>query len=123
MHKVVAVIGASSNRSRFGNKAVRAFLHKGFSVVPISPTETEVEGLTAYRSVLEVPGDVDMATFYVRPQIGLQVIEEVAQKGIQEVWLNPGAESPELIERAKSLGIRPMASCSILAIGESPSAY
>jgi predicted CoA-binding protein len=123
MQKVVAVIGASSNRSRFGNKAVRAFLHKGFSVVPISPTETEVEGLTAYSSVLEVPGNVDMATFYVRPQIGLQVIEEVAQKGIEEVWLNPGAESPELIERARSLGIRPVAACSILAIGESPSAY
>jgi predicted CoA-binding protein len=123
MPKVVAVVGASSNRSRFGNKAVRAFLNRGYSVVPISPTETEVEGLPAYRSVLDVPGGVDVATFYVRPEIGLQVIEEVARKGIGSVWLNPGASSPELVSKAESLGVTPMVACSILAIGESPSAY
>src|SRR5258705_6217813 len=93
MAKVVAVIGASSNRSKFGNRAVRAFQQQGYSVVPINPHETEIEGLKSYRSVLDVPGTIEMASFYVPPEIGLVVIDEVARKGIPEVWLNPGAES------------------------------
>jgi predicted CoA-binding protein len=120
MSKVVAVIGASSNRSKFGNRAVRAFLQQGYTVVPINPHETEVEGLKAYRSVLDVPGTIDMASMYLPPEIGEQVIGEIAQKGIAEVWLNPGAESDELIARAKALNIQPIVACSIVAIGENP---
>ena len=89
MAKVVAVIGASNNRSKFGNRAVRAFRRQGYTVVPINPHETEVEGLKAYASVLDVPGPIDMASFYVPPDVGEQVIEEVARKQIPEVWLNP----------------------------------
>jgi uncharacterized protein len=118
--KVVAVIGASGNRSKFGNRALRAFQKQGYTVVPINPHETEVEGLKAYRSVLDVPGAIDMASFYVPPEIGEQVIGEVAQKGIPEVWLNPGAESDELIARARALNIQPIVACSIVAIGENP---
>jgi len=118
--KVVAVIGASSNRQKFGNRAVRAFLQQGFTVIPINPHETEVEGLKAYASVLDVPGPVDMASLYVPPEIGEQVIGEIARKGIGEVWLNPGAESDELIARARALQIQPIVACSIVAIGENP---
>ena len=120
MSKVVAVLGASSDRAKFGNKAVRAFARQGYTVVPIHPREEEVEGLKAYKSVLEVPGPIDMATMYLAPAIGMRVIEEVAQKGIKEVWLNPGAESPELAERVRELGLRPVVACSILGVGESP---
>jgi predicted CoA-binding protein len=120
MPKVVAVIGASSNRSKFGNRAVRAFRQQGYTVVPINPHETEVEGLKAYGSVLDVPGTIDMASLYVPPEIGEQVIDEIARKGIAEVWLNPGAESDALIARARALQIRPIVACSIIAIGENP---
>jgi predicted CoA-binding protein len=120
MAKVVAVIGASSNRNKFGNRAVRAFLHQGYTVVPINPNEAEVEGLTTYGSVMDVPGAIDMASFYVPPEIGLQVIDDIARKGIAEVWLNPGAESDALIARAKALHIQPIVACSIVAIGENP---
>ena len=120
MSKVVAVVGASSNRNKFGNRAVRAFVHQGYTVVPINPHETEVEGLKAYASVLDFPGTIDMASIYVPPEIGEQLIGEIAQKGIAEVWLNPGAESDELIARATALDIRPIVACSIVAIGENP---
>lgn len=123
MPRVVAVIGASSDRSKFGNKAVRAFRHHGDQVVPINPREPEVEGLKTYTSVLEVPGPIDMATFYVSPRVGLGLLDDIATKGIPEVWFNPGAESPELVERAKALGLRPVVACSIVAIGESPGMY
>ncbi len=120
MAKVVAVIGASNDRSKFGNRAVRAFHQQGYTVVPINPHETEVEGLKAYPSVLDVPGSIDMASFYVPPDIGEQVIADVARKGIAEVWLNPGADSDELIARARALQIQPIVACSIVAIGENP---
>ena len=120
MAKVVAVIGASSNRNKFGNRAVRAFQQQGYTVVPINPHEAAVEGLTAYASVLDVPGAIDMASFYLPPEIGLQVIEDVARKGIPEVWLNPGAESDALIARAKALHLQPIVACSIVAIGQNP---
>ena len=120
MPKIVAVIGASSNRAKFGNKAVRAFRRHGDTVIPINPHESEIEGLKAYRSVLDVPGAIDMASFYVPPEVGEGVIEEVARKGIHEVWLNPGAESDALIARARALHVEPIVACSIVGIGENP---
>jgi len=120
MPKVVAVIGASSNRNKFGNRALRAFREQGYTVIPINPSEQEIEGLKTYASVLDVPGPIDLASFYVPPDIGEQVIADVARKGIAEVWLNPGAESDELIARARALQIQPIVACSIVAIGENP---
>src|SRR5471032_961175 len=123
MAKVVAVIGASNNRSKFGNRAVRAFRQQGYTVIPINPHEAEVEGLKAYASVLDVPGTIDMASIYLPPEIGEQVIEEIAKKGIAEVWINPGAESEALIARARALQIQPIVACSIISIGENPYAF
>lgn len=117
---MVAVIGASSDRRKFGNRAVRAYREQGLTVVPVNPHEAEIEGIKSYRSILDVPGPVDMASFYVPPEIGEQVIAEVAQKGVAEVWLNPGAESDELIARARALSIKPIVACSIVAIGQNP---
>ena len=120
MSKVVAVVGASNNPRKFGNRAVRAFRRQGYTVIPINPHEVEVDGLTAYKSVLDVPGPIDMATIYVPPEIGERVIAEIAQKKIPEVWLNPGAESDALTARARALQIQPIVACSIIGIGENP---
>jgi predicted CoA-binding protein len=120
MARTVAVIGASSNRRKFGNRAVRAFLKAGDTVIPINPHEAEVEGLKAYASVLDVPGAIDMATFYVPPDIGARVMAEVARKQIPEVWLNPGAESDELVALAHHLSIKPIVACSIVGAGQNP---
>ena len=119
-NKIVAVIGASSDPRKFGNRAIRAFRRQGYTVIPINPHQKMVEGLKAYASVLDVPGTIDMATFYVPPDIGLKVIAEVAKKGITEVWLNPGSESDELIRLALSLKMEPILACSIVGIGENP---
>ena len=121
--KTVAVIGASPNRRKFGNKALRAFREAGYRAIPINPHYDEVEGEKAYASVLDYPDTIDMATVYVPPEIGELVVESLAQKGIGEVWFNPGAESPEVITRARALGIQPIQACSIVGIGMSPSAF
>ena len=120
MAKTVAVIGASSNRGKFGNKALRAFARQGYTVIPINPNEASVEGLATYAKVTDVPGRIDMATVYVPGDVGVRVMEDIAQKGIPEVWLNPGADDDEVIARARALGVKVIQACSILAIGESP---
>ena len=120
MGKSVAIIGASSNPRKFGNRAVRAFRRQGYTVFAINPHEGEVEGLKTYASVLDVPDVIDMASFYVPPEVGEKVIVEVARKGIAEVWLNPGSESDALIQLARSLKIEPIEACSIVSIGENP---
>lgn len=120
MSKTVAVIGASNNRSKFGNKALRAFERQGFTVLAINPNEPEVEGHKTYASVLDVPGPIDMATVYVSPRDGVKVMEQLAQKGVPEVWLNPGADGDEVVARAEELGLKTIQACSIIAIGESP---
>ncbi|MEO6239668.1 MAG: CoA-binding protein [Vicinamibacterales bacterium] len=119
----VAVIGASSNRAKFGNKALRAFANKGYTVYPIHPTEAEVEGHKSYRSVLDVTGDIELATLYVPAPIGVEVMDDIARKGIAQVWLNPGADDPRVVARARALGLKTVQHCSIMAIGESPSRY
>jgi predicted CoA-binding protein len=120
MSKSVAIIGASTDRAKFGNRAVRAFRRQGYTVFPINPHAREVEGLKSYASVLDVPETIDMASFYVPPEIGEKVMIDIARKGIAEVWLNPGSESDALVRLARSLKIDPIQACSIVGIGENP---
>jgi uncharacterized protein len=121
--KTVAIIGASSNRAKFGNKALRAFEKQGFHVIPINPNESEIEGHKTYASVLDVPGSIDMATVYVPGDVGVRVMDDLAKKGVPEVWLNPGADDDAVVARAKQLGLKTVIACSILGIGDSPYRY
>ena len=116
----VAVIGASTNREKFGNKAVRAFLRQGCDVFPVHPTESTIEGLKVFRSVLDIPCSLDKVSLYVPPAVGLKVVDEIAEKGCKELWLNPGADSPELYEKATALGLNPIVACSIVGVGVNP---
>ena len=121
--KTVAVIGASANRSKFGNKALRAFERNGYTVLAINPNEAEVEGHKTYASVLDVPGPIDMATVYVHADAGLKVMDDLAKKAVREVWLNPGADEDEVVARARQLGLNVIQACSIVGIGDTPYRY
>ena len=125
------MIGASRDRRKFGNKAVRAFRRRGFEVLPVNAPRggagpagsRSIEGLPVHASVLDAPGAIDLATLYVPPEIGETLVDEIAAKGIPALWVNPGAESRRLVERARALGIETTLHCSIVAIGESPADY
>jgi predicted CoA-binding protein len=121
--KTVAVIGASPDRHKFGNKALRAFRDAGYRAIPITPHHATVEGETAYATVVDYPLEIDMATMYVPPEIGEQVLASLAKKGVGEVWFNPGADAPDLLAHARALGLRPIQACSIVGIGMSPSRF
>jgi uncharacterized protein len=120
MRRVVAVVGASADRGKFGNKAVRAFLAAGDDVVPINPHEREVEGLTAYASVLDVPRAIDMATVYVHADVALRLLPQLAEKGIGEIWLNPGADDDVVVDEARRMGLNVIVACSIVGVGRRP---
>jgi hypothetical protein len=119
----VAIVGASNDRRKFGNKALRAFQGEGYTVIPINPHEQQVEGIEAYASVLDVPGPIDMATVYVQPEVGTALLEEFERKQIPEIWINPGAENSALMAEAERRGLKVSYACSIVAIGRSPSQF
>jgi predicted CoA-binding protein len=121
--KTVSVIGASNDRAKFGNKALRAYRAEGYTVIPINPHEATVEGVRAYASVLDVPDPVDMATVYVQPDVALRLLDELERKGIPEIWVNPGAESDALLAEARRRKLNVIAACSIVGIGRSPGEF
>lgn len=119
--KSVAVIGASSNRDKFGNKAVRAFLKAGYRVFPVHPAQQVIEDLQCYKTIAQVPERPDLISVYVGPTTLLPILPDVAAKGCDELWLNPGTESPAVLNEANKLGLKVVQTCSILAVGFSPS--
>ena len=121
--KTVAVVGASNSRRKFGNKALRAYRAEGYTVIPINPNEREVEGLKAYASVVDVPDPIDIATVYVQPDVACRLLEDFEKKGIAEIWVNPGAESEELLREARRRQLNVIAACSIIGIGRSPGEF
>ncbi len=118
--KTVAIIGASNDRSKYGNKAVRAFIQQGFTVYPVNPKDPEIEGLTAYPSISDVPIRPDRISAYVPPRVLLKLLPEIAAKGCDELWLNPGTESDEVLAEAERLGLNTIMACSIIGVGVSP---
>jgi len=120
----VAILGASRNRSKFGNKSVRAHHQQGYDVYPVNPKGGEIEGLTAYPSLADVPVErLTRVSFYLHPRIGIAVLDEVAAKGCDELWLNPGSDGNEVVQRARELGLNTVIGCSIVDVGASPAQF
>lgn len=117
----IMVIGASTNREKFGNKSVRAHVRAGHEVFPVNPRADVIEGLACYAAIADVPGPIDRATVYLPPALGVAAMHELAARGdVGEVWLNPGAESEEVVEAAEAGGLTVIQACSIVDIGQRP---
>jgi predicted CoA-binding protein len=120
----VAILGASADRSKFGNKSVRAHQRAGYDVYPVNPKGGSIEGWTAYCALVEVPVDrLDRVSVYLPPPVGLEMLDSIAAKGCDEVWFNPGSESAEIMAKVHALGLRAIAACSIVDLGLSPSDF
>jgi predicted CoA-binding protein len=117
----VAILGASSDRTKYGNKSVRAHLQQGYEVFPVNPKGGFIEGLPVYRTLVEIPlKKLDRISVYLPPAIVLGLLDEIAAKGCGELWLNPGSESPEVVAQAERLGLNVVQACSIVGVGMSP---
>lgn len=117
----VAVVGAGSDRRKFGNKSVRAHLQAGYTVYPIHPRETVVEGQPVFKSIADLPaGRIDRVTIYLPAEACLKVLDEMATREVGEVWFNPGADHPDVLAKARQLGLPVVVGCSIVDLGISP---
>jgi hypothetical protein len=120
----VAILGASRDRRKFGNKSVRAHLQQGYEVFPVNSHAAEIEGLKAYPDLESVPvKHLDRISVYLPPDVVLSLLEEIQERGAKEVWFNPGSDSPEVVARAEELGLDIIRACSIVDIGVSPSEF
>lgn len=121
--ETVVVLGASNDRNKYGNKAVRAYIKQGWIVYPVNPNESEIEGLKCYKSVRDVPRPVNRVTIYLPPKIGIGALDDLVALKAPEVFLNPGSDSPEVVEKATALDLNLIVACSIVDIGMSPSQF
>jgi predicted CoA-binding protein len=120
----VAILGASADRAKFGNKSVRAHLRCGYEVYPVNPKAASIEGLAAYPSLRDIPaGRLDRISVYLPPSVVLTLLPEIALAQAGEVWFNPGSETRDLLESARDLGINAIAGCSIVDLGVSPAEF
>jgi len=100
-----AVVGASSNREKYGNKVLRAYLQNNRKVWAVNPKETEVEGVPSYPDLASLPEQVDAISIITPPEVTEKIIEQAAAAGIRHVWMQPGAESVRALNRAEALGL------------------
>lgn len=118
--KTAVVLGASADRTKFSNKAVRAYLRAGYTVHPVNLRESQIEGLPVFKSIRNVPVRPDIVSVYLPPPATFKVLHDIAAKGCDELWLNPGTESDEVLEEAERLGLNVIQACSIVGLGELP---
>jgi predicted CoA-binding protein len=119
-----AILGASSDRSKYGNKSVRAHISQGFDVYPINPKGGLIEDITVYKSLQEIPvKELDRISVYLPPELGMKMLPEIKAANAKEVWFNPGSESIELMVAAEEMGINAIVACSIVDIGSHPAEY
>jgi predicted CoA-binding protein len=122
--KTIAVIGASSDRRKYGNKCVRAYQRAGYRVFPVNLVEDEVEGEPVSRRVADVPADLDLIALYLPPPRTLKVLGAIAEKGAAAgVFFNPGTWDAAVLAEAERLGIHARRECAILAAGYSPGQF
>jgi hypothetical protein len=119
----IAVVGASADRRKYGNKCVRAYARAGYQVFPVNPGESEIEGLIVFPTIADVPGALDRISVYLHPPVTRSLIPDLARRGAGEVWFNPGSADDEVLRLAREAGIDIRDGCSIVDIGLSPGQF
>ena len=119
--KNIAVVGASRNRRKFGNKCVRAYKEAGWEVYPINPRAEEVEGFTAYPNLDAVPRELNRVALYSPPPRTRRLLPSLPSQ--VEIFFNPGTADANILQEARSLGLEVRDACAIVAIGFSPSQF
>ncbi len=114
-----AVVGASSNREKYGNKVLRCYVQNGRRAIPVHPKETQVEGIDCAADLSSLPEEVHGISIITPPAVTEQIVEEAAKLGIKRLWMQPGAESDTAVARAKELGLSVIAGgpCLLVALG------
>lgn len=113
------VVGASSKPYKYGNKVMRCYLQNNRKAVPVNPVEKQIEGIDCVARVSELPEEVKSISVITPPQVTEKVVDEAIARGIENIWMQPGAESPPAVARAEKAGLNVIAdgSCVLVVMG------
>jgi predicted CoA-binding protein len=113
-----AVVGASADRAKYGNRVLRAYLETGREVYAVNPHEWTIEGVACYPSLRDLPVRVRGVSVITPPDVTETIVEDLPAAGAEAVWMQPGAESRRAVERAEELGVVVIAGgpCALVAM-------
>ena len=113
------VVGASSNRDKYGNKVLRCYQQRGRTVIPVNPREKSIEGLACVASVADLPATVTSISVITPPAVTERVVDAAIAHGIRNIWMQPGAESAAAVAACEAQGINVIAdgSCLLVVLG------
>ncbi|HEY6008014.1 MAG TPA: CoA-binding protein [Geobacteraceae bacterium] len=113
------VVGASANRQKYGNKVLRCYVQNGRRTVPVNPTEREIEGVPCVAGIMDLPPEVASISMITPPAVTEKLVPLAIEKGIRNIWMQPGAESPGAIDLCRQHGINVIAdgSCILVVLG------
>ncbi|HXE96371.1 MAG TPA: CoA-binding protein [Dongiaceae bacterium] len=113
------VVGASTNRHKFGNKVLRCYLQHGKIAIPVNPNEPEIEGVSCVAAISDLSPDVESISMITPPAVTAQLVPLAIEKGIKNIWMQPGAEHPEAVALCRERGINVIAdgSCLLVVMG------
>lgn len=114
-----AVVGASTNRNKYGNKVLRCYAQHGHPVVAVNPRAEEIEGLPCYPSVDQIPGEPRAVSIVAPPGLAQSIVEAADRAGVKHLWFQPGAEDEAAIAWAEERGIEVIGHgpCLLVALG------
>ncbi|MDU0460105.1 MAG: CoA-binding protein [Geobacteraceae bacterium] len=114
-----AVVGASTDRDKYGNKVLRCYQQNGKKVIPVNPNEADIEGISCAASVSDLPPEVESISMITPPAVTAKLVPLAIQKGIKNIWMQPGAEHPEAVALCQEKGINVIAdgSCLLVVLG------
>ena len=113
------VVGASANRHKYGNKVLRCYQQNGRSVVPVNPNEPEIEGVPCVAVIGDLPAEVKSISMITPPSVTAQLVPLAIEKGVENIWMQPGAEHPDAVALCRERGINVIAdgSCLLVVLG------
>lgn len=114
-----AVVGASRDRDKYGNKVLRAFLQKGLVAYPVNPHAVDVEGLICFPDLAALPQPVHGLSIITQPDVTEAIIEQAIRLGIKHIWMQPGAESERAVHLAQQAQMNLIwgGPCVLVALG------
>jgi predicted CoA-binding protein len=113
------VIGASNNRSKYGNKILRCYLQHGYRAIPVNPNEKEIEGIACVSAINDLPAEVKSISMITPPEVTAKLVPLALEKGIENIWMQPGAEHPEAVAfcRQRNINVIADGSCLLVVLG------
>lgn len=104
-NNVFAIVGVSSSPEKWGHKVYKDLKGAGYKVYPINPKLKKINGDKCYGNLHQLPEKPNVVVTVVPPKVTEKIIEEAAELGIKRIWMQPGSESGEIIEKAEKLGL------------------